>query len=370
MTGSLPNLRLPHHRLPIRQIVDHHLFWPAAVLVGLLVINLVTQGVGFFDISVQGGRLSGSPINILRGAAPLLLVAIGMTLVIALKGIDLSVGAVFAISAAVACSYIQGSPNLAALPVTIIAIGMALGVALLIGAWNGVMVGWFGIQPIVATLILMVTGRGIAQLITSGQVARIPDDSPYVELGRGSVLTVPTSILIAAAVLVGVLLLTRRTALGMLLESVGGNAEASRLAGIRARGLKILVYAACGLCAGMAGLIVSANLASADSNNGGLWIELDAILAVVIGGTLLTGGRFFLMGTLLGVLVIQTLSITIINVGLPSQAQFTAKAVVVVAVALLQSSALRSRLRSRLRPRRGPAGGVPDQRPREEVAAP
>jgi simple sugar transport system permease protein len=225
------------------------------------------------------------------------------------------------------------------------------------------MVAYFGIQPIVATLILMIAGRGIAQLVTGGQIPKVEDSSPFTQLGRGELFTVPLPIVIAVLMLVALALLTRRTALGMLLESVGGNPEASRLAGIRAKGITVLVYLVCGLCAGLAGLIGAANLGSADANNGGLWIELDAILAVVIGGTALLGGRFYLLGTAIGVVIIGTLEDTIINVGLSSQWQFTAKAIVVFVVALLQSPEFRGWI---LKPfKRRPAAPAPAK----EVAA-
>ncbi|MEU6858427.1 ABC transporter permease [Glycomyces sp. NPDC046736] len=317
------------------------LMWPLAVLAVLVAANVAVTGIDFLVPGVQDGRLNGAFVNILRRSAPLLIIALGMTLVIAIKGIDLSVGAVYAIGAAVACQWIEGRDE-SALGTVLAAVGLALAVAALIGAWNGTMVARFGIQPIVATLILMIAGRGIAQLITGGQIPNVGDASPFVELGRGAILTVPVPIWIAAAVLVALAVLTRRTALGLLLESVGGNPEASRLAGIRARGITVLVYLVCGLCAGLAGVIGAANLGSADANNGGLWIELDAILAVVIGGTALLGGRFFLLGTTIGVAIIGTLEVTIINVGLSSQWQFTAKAIVVLVVALLQSPQFRA----------------------------
>ncbi|MEU6249258.1 ABC transporter permease [Glycomyces sp. NPDC047010] len=317
------------------------LVWPLGVLVVLIVVNIAITGFDFLIPGVQDGRLNGAFVNILRRSAPLLIIALGMTLVIATKGIDLSVGAVYAIGAAVACQWISG-PNENSVGTVLVAVALALAVAAAIGAWNGTMVARFGIQPIVATLILMIAGRGIAQLITGGQIPNVADTSPFVELGRGAILTVPVPIVIAAAVLTALAVLTRRTALGMLLESVGGNPEASRLAGIRAKGITVLVYLVCGLCAGLAGIIGAANLGSADANNGGLWIELDAILAVVIGGTALLGGRFFLLGTTIGVAIIGTLEVTIINVGLSSQWQFTAKAIVVLAVALLQSPEFRA----------------------------
>jgi len=340
------------------------LIWPLGVLVALIVVNIAVTGFDFIVPGIEDGRLNGAFVNILRRSAPLLIIALGMTLVIATKGIDLSVGAVYAIGAAVACQWISGG-NDSSLAVVFLAVGLALAIAALIGAWNGTMVARFGIQPIIATLILMIAGRGIAQLITGGQIPAVDDTSPFVELGRGAILTVPIPIWIAAAVLAALAFLTRKTALGMLLEAVGGNPEASRLAGIRAKGITVLVYLVCGLCAGLAGIIGAANLGSADANNGGLWIELDAILAVVIGGTALLGGRFFLLGTTIGVVIIGTLEVTIINVGLSSQWQFTAKAIVVFIVALLQSPEFRAWI---LKPfKRRPE--TPAPAPAEEVLA-
>jgi ribose/xylose/arabinose/galactoside ABC-type transport system permease subunit len=317
------------------------LMWPLIVLAALIVVNIAVTGFDFIVPDVHDGRLSGAFVNILRRAVPLLLIALGMTLVIATKGIDLSVGAVYAIGAAVACQYLLDRDQ-SALGAVLVAVVLALVIAAVIGAWNGTMVAYFGVQPIVATLILMIAGRGVAQLITGGQIPTVADGSPFVELGRGAVATVPVPIVIGAVVFAALALLTRTTALGMLLESVGGNPEASRLAGIRSKGITVLVYLVTGLCAGLAGLIGAANLGSADANNGGLWIELDAILAVVIGGTALMGGRFFLLGTTVGVVIIGTLEVTIINVGLSSQWQFTAKAIVVFIVALLQSPEFRA----------------------------
>nr|WP_277605513.1 ABC transporter permease [Glycomyces sp. L485] len=327
--------------------------WPLAVLVALIVVNIAVTGFDFIIPSVHDGRLGGAFVNILRRSAPLLLIALGMTLVIATKGIDLSVGAVYAIGAAIGAQYILDRDQ-SSLVVVFTAIGLALLVAAVIGAWNGTMVAYFGVQPIVATLILMIAGRGIAQLITGGQIPSVSDTTPFVELGRGAVATVPVPIIIGIAVFAALVLLTRTTALGMLLESVGGNPEASRLAGIRSKGITVLVYLVCGFCAGLAGLMGAANLGSADANNGGLWIELDAILAVVIGGTALIGGRFFLLGTTIGVAIIGTLEVTIINVGLSSQWQFTAKAIVVFVVAMLQSPEFRAWILKPFRPRRAP----------------
>jgi simple sugar transport system permease protein len=194
----------------------------------------------------------------------------------------------------------------------------------------------------------MVAGRGLAQLITDGQIITI-NSTPYKLIGGGYWLTVPFSILLALAVTALAVALTRRTALGMLIESVGGNAEASRLAGIGSRRIIVMVYVFCAFCAGIAGLMISSNVSSADGNNAGLWIELDAILAVVIGGTSLAGGRFSIGGTVVGALLIQALSTTIYTVGVPPETTLLFKALVVTVVCLIQSPAFRAKVFQRRR---------------------
>jgi len=342
----------------------HRLFWPVLVLAILLLSNLIFTP-GFFKVEVREGHLYGSLIDILRFGAPLILVALGMTLVIATGGIDLSVGSVVAICGALACLMISKEADQNAVSGVLIAVGLALGLALVLGLWNGFLVAGVGIQPIIATLILMVAGRGLAQLITDGQIITI-NSSPYERIGAGYLWTMPVSVLIALAVTAAAVVLTRRSALGMLLESVGGNAEASRLSGIRSRQITLTVYVFCGLCAGIAGLMVSSNVSGADGNNAGLFIELDAILAVVIGGTSLAGGRFSIGGTVLGALIIQALSTTIYTVGVPPEITLLVKALVVTAVCLIQSPAFRAKVfRRRSRPPTAPA--VADEQPRVEV---
>ncbi|WP_449063406.1 ABC transporter permease [Planomonospora algeriensis] len=345
--------------------VRHRLFWPAAVLVLLLAAN-VAFTPGFLSIEMKDGHLYGSLIDIFRFGAPLILVAIGMTLVIATGGIDLSVGSVVAISGALACLHISGLPDQNDVGGVLTAVGLALGLALVLGAWNGFLVAGIGIQPIIATLIIMVAGRGLAQLITDGQIVTV-NSASYKLIGGGYWLTLPFGILIVLAVLALTAFLTRRLALGLLVESIGGNATASRLAGIRSRGLTVTVYAFCALCAGIAGLMISSNVSSADGNNAGLWIELDAILAVVIGGTSLMGGRFSLGGTVLGALVIQTLTTTIYSIGIPPETTLLFKALVVTVVCLVQSPAFREKVFQR-RGRRRPA--APQATDDEKVEVP
>ncbi|GAB6899070.1 ABC transporter permease [Kineosporia succinea] len=328
----------------------HHLFWPLAVLVLLLVLNLFFAN-NFFRITVIDGHLYGSIIDIARRAAPLILVGVGMTLVIATGGIDLSVGSVMAVSGALACLMIGDLSDQNSLVGVLGAIAVALLLCLGLGVWNGFLVSVIGIQPIVATLILMVAGRGLAQLITGGQILNV-QSSPYRQIGAGYFLAIPVSVIIAVLVALALTQLVRRTALGLLLEAVGGSPAASRLAGIQARGLTWLVYVIAAVCAGVAGLIYSSNVNSADSNAAGNLIELDAILAVVIGGTALTGGRFSLGGTVLGAVLIETLNVTIVSVGIPPEANLLFKAVVVVVLCLAQSQAFRERVLTRRTTRR------------------
>ena len=325
------------------KIISHRLFWPVALLLVLFVVNLIAFP-GFFRIEIKDGHLFGSLIDILRNGAPTLIVAIGMTLVIATRGIDLSVGAVGAIAGALACSIILDSPDPGSGTTVITAVVVSLLVAVVLGLWNGALVAVIGIQPIVATLILMTAGRGIAMLITEGQILTV-NSPPFKVIGSGFLLGIPVAVVVAAVIFLAAALLTRQTALGMLIESIGVNPEASRQAGVRARELLFAVYVFCALCAGIAGLILTANQTAADANNTGLFIELDAILAVVIGGTSLTGGRYSLLGTLVGALVIQTLVTTVYTVGIPPITTMVFKAAVVVAVCLLQSPATGTAIR-------------------------
>ena len=293
---------------------------------------------GFFEISLRNGRLYGSLIDVGVRMAPVALLAIGMSLVIATKGVDLSVGAAMAITGAVAASLVADGQPL----IVVLLVSLALGI--LCGLWNGALVAFLDIQPIVATLILMVAGRGIAQLVTKGVILTFNDES-FAFIGSGAVFGIPMPILIWLGMGLAVGLLVRRTALGMLIESVGINRRASALAGVKARFLILAAYAVSGLCAAMAGLIVTADIRGADANNAGLWLELDAILAVVIGGASLSGGRFSITASLIGALIIQALNTGILMSGWPPEFNLIVKAAAIVLILTLQSPAVASRLR-------------------------
>jgi simple sugar transport system permease protein len=216
-------------------------------------------------------------------------------------------------------------------------------VALACGLWNGLLVAQLGLQPIIATLILMVAGRGIAQLLTDGQIITVYY-APYFFIGSGYLLGLPFALFIAAAVYIAVHLVITRTALGLFIQAIGINPAAARLAGVRERLITVCVYAFCGFTAGVAGLLISSNVKSADGNNAGALLELDAILAVTLGGTLLTGGRFSLAGSVIGALIIQTLTSTIYSIGVPPEINLVVKAVVVFVVMLMQSAEFRRAL--------------------------
>ena len=303
---------------------------PQVAALVLVLIAVTLAAPGFLSLSFQNGRVYGSLIDVGVRAAPVALLAIGMTLVIATKGIDLSVGAVMAITGAVAASLVANGQPLA------VVILVSLGIGLLCGLWNGALVAILDLQPIIATLILMVAGRGIAQLITEGTILTF-NNPAFSFIGSGAFLGLPMPILIWLAVGLAVGLLVRRSALGLLIEAVGINRRASSLIGVRSRFLIIAAYAVSGLCAAMAGMIVTADIHGADANNAGLWLELDAILAVVIGGTSLSGGRFSITASLIGALIIQTLNTGILMAGWPPEFNLIVKAVAIVIILTLQS---------------------------------
>ncbi len=347
----------------MRELVRHRLFWPAAALVTLVVVNSVARP-RFLTITMRDGQLYGALVDILRTSAPLMLVALGMTIVIATRGIDLSVGAVMAVSGAVALTIIDGSSNPDDLGTVLVAVGVAVLVALALGAWNGFLVAVLGIQPIIATLVLMLAGRGVALLITDGFITTV-NSAPFSYIATGYLTVLPFAVVISATAIAAVGLVERRTALGLLTEAVGINPEASRLAGVRSRGIIWSAYLLSGGLAGVAGIVYASNIRAADANAAGLFIELYAILAVVLGGTSLMGGTFSIAGTVIGVLVIQTLESTILFLGVPSAQSPVFFAVVVVLVVVVQAPRVRDALRALAR-RRSRDAARPQ---RTEVAA-
>ncbi len=336
-----------------KRLTESRIFLPILALLLILVFDVIFIP-GFFKIQVRDGNLYGRVIDIMRNASTVMVLAIGMTLVIATGGIDLSVGAVMAIASSVAAIMmnptiigVQLPPNLLAFindpnftysPLWEVIL-VTLVVCTICGLWNGMLVAYMDIQAMVATLILMIAGRGIAMLITNGVRIQIFYE-PYAFIGQGWII-LPFSLYIVAIIFAITWLITRKTAIGMFIESVGMNPKASHYSGVNEKRIKLLAYTFCGLCAGIAGLIASANIKTSDAFNIGKTIELDAILAVVIGGTAMTGGRFSLPGSLVGALVIQAITITMYALNVPAFALQAIKGLVVVFVILLYSEPFR-----------------------------
>ncbi|TKI03920.1 galactofuranose ABC transporter, ATP-binding protein YtfT [Martelella alba] len=325
MSGQTPSLAKP---AAVKRWSGAGMPQLAALVVVLLVDFIVANN--FFSIHIQDGRLFGSVIDIMNRCAPVALLSIGMTLVIATGGIDLSVGAVMAIAGAAAAALTVHGYSL---PTVIAA---TIGVGILSGLWNGILVAILKIQPIVATLILMVAGRGIAQLITAGQIVTF-DNPSLAWIGSGAWLYFPVPVFITLFALLAVWLLTRKTALGLFIEAVGINIRAAKNAGVKTRLIVMSTYVVSGICAAIAGLIVTADIRGADANNAGLYLEMDAILAVVIGGGSLMGGRFNLFLSVLGALIIQGMNTGILLSGFQPELNLVVKAVVVMCVLVIQS---------------------------------
>ena len=313
-------------------------FYALLALAGLLLVNWFCIP-SFFEIQVRQGNFYGSLIDVFNRGAIGVLLAIGMTLVVATGGVDLSVGSIVAICGAVV-AIVLTSTQLGIVG----ALSAGLLAAITAGAANGVLITWLRIEPIIATLVLMVSGRGIAKYIAGEQTVAVPPElaKPTLDfIGNGHFLGLPLPITIAAVLFIVTLFVVRRTSMGLLVESVGASPSASRACGINDTFVKLAVYVFAGFCAGLAGIIDLANIGIADPTNAGALSELDAIFAVLVGGTALTGGRFSLTGAVIGALLLQTLMTTLYTWGVPSDVAPVPKAIVILLVCLLQSPTLR-----------------------------
>lgn len=294
-----------------------------------------------FNLIVTPNFLSWQTLNVnLTQVATIVIVAVGMTLVIATGGIDLSVGSLMAIAGTVAPMIFMGK----LLPIEnmgiLILLSFILPVLLVMafGWFNGVLVTRFSIQPIIATLVLFIAGRGIAQVATNGnlQVFKNPDFQ-FIAMGR--IAGIPAQVIIMIIVAVLAHCLIRYTVIGRQIIAVGGNEKAARLTGIPVRRVKTFVYIVSGALAGVAGLIVVARNSASDANLVGLGMELDAIAAVAVGGSLLTGGRANIVGTVLGAFVIQLVRYTLLANGVPDAAALIVKAGLIVVAVFIQQRA-------------------------------
>jgi galactofuranose transport system permease protein len=293
-----------------------------------------------FNAIFTNNFLTLQTLNVnLTQVATIVIVGVGMTLVIATGGIDLSVGSLMAISGALA-------PMLFMNPAIPPALGVALAFTLPVlaagvgGLFNGVLVTRFMIQPIIATLVLYIAGRGIGQVLTNGNLQSFRNPAfEYIAYGRP--LGIPFQVILMVVIVALAAWLMRYTVFGRYVLAVGDNEAAARLAGVPVAAVKLAVYTISGLLAGLAGLIVVAINFSSDANQVGLNMELDAIAAVAVGGTALTGGKALVVGTLLGALIIQLIRYTLLANGIPDAVALIVKAAIIIVAVYV------------LRPRRG-----------------
>ena len=338
--------------------------WAVIAEILILIVCLIVRP-DFFSISYQPSNrmLYGNLIDIINRSAEITIIGMGMTMVIALGGTDLSVGALVAVSGALALKLMRWdviqypTPGDYSITPFILVILVPLAVCLLMGLFNGVLVGHLKLQAIIATLILMISGRGIAQITTNGKQFTTLF-SPFRWIGQGSALLLPTPILITIVVVAAMMIFVRKTAFGTFVESVGINASASRLSGINARMVIMIVFALTGLLSGISGLIYSSRIMSNDSNNAGLNYETDAILAVVIGGTSMTGGKFSMTGTIIGSIIIRTIVTFVYYFGISADATMAFKALIIAVVIVLQSEPVRVWMGKRAEARALAKGGA------------
>jgi galactofuranose transport system permease protein len=282
-------------------------------------------------------------VNLTQVAA-IVIVGVGMTLVIATGGIDLSVGSLMAISGAIApIIFLNKVVDLGEVH---FAVAVSMVAAILLGGAFGWFNGWlitrFRIQPIIGTLVLFIAGRGIAQVMTNGSLQPFKLDAfQWIGLGRLFPIQdvyrgVPIQVVIMLVMVAAAAWVLKRTLFGRQILAIGGNERAARLAGVPVAPVKRWVYCISGLCAGLAGLVVIAINSSSDANQVGLGMELDAIAAVAVGGTLLSGGRATISGTLIGALIIQLVRYTMLANGVPDDVAKLAKAALIIAAVWLQ----------------------------------
>jgi ribose transport system permease protein len=266
----------------------------------------------------------GTMRNLLVQAYPILIAALGMAIVIASGGIDISVGSVMAIAGSVAAKLMVSGAGLA------LSIFAGMLAACLCGAFSGTMIARFRIQPIVITLILIIGCRGLAQIIL-GELFISFYDTPFAALGSYAIGgSVPVQIAIMVAAVAAMYFVCNVTNFGSKIEAVGDNPRAARLSGIHIPDVLLLAYMACGLLAGLAGIVEAARINAVNAGSLGLYIELDAIAAVAIGGTPFSGGRARVLRTAVGALIVQMVNVVVNMNNIQFHYSLVVKAVVII----------------------------------------
>ncbi|NMB43346.1 MAG: ABC transporter permease [Clostridiales bacterium] len=323
-----------------RDFTMHPLFLPLLVLAVLIIYNAIFVP-GFFKFQMIDGVLHGRIIDIINRSSALIIVAIGMTFVIGTGGIDISVGSIIAITGAVAAYFIGDDVGATKMNLGLVIL-ISLVVGCFCGIWNAFLIAKLKIQPWVATLILQTAGRGIAMLITQGQILTVYY-KPFSYIGNFIPgFPLPTTVLIAIIFIILVFLIMKKTSVGMFIQAVGVNPRAAYLSGIKVTSVLFIVYIFSGLCSGVGGLIEASMISAADSNNAGLGFEANAILSVALGGTLLSGGKFNLVGSIIGAITIQTLTTTMYARGVSSIQLPIIQGLMILFICLFQSERFRN----------------------------
>ncbi len=344
----------------LSRLSSSSLLLPIVCLILVMAVNIVFDIIAgnnpfsFFMITMQnttsnGMVLYGRIIDILNRGSEAAILAIGMTLVVSSSaGTDISVGSVMSLCASFCCMLLAGygvsSTNTLAVPLVVgILGGIAMGIVC--GSFNGTLVAVFEIQPMVATLILYSAARAIGLLLCNDLIVYVRNDAFAF---FGSFLgPIPTPIIITAICVAVMALVLRKTALGMYIQSVGINRRASRISGLNSTKIIFLTYVLCGMFAGIAGIVNASRITSADSNNIGLYLEMDAILAVALGGNSLGGGRFNLAGSIIGAYTIQAITTTLYALGVSTTQAPVFKAIIVILIVAIQSEPVKAYMKKR-----------------------
>lgn len=331
----------------IKRLLGSRLTFSLAVLLIVVVQNIITTPT-FFKITIANGLLSGYIPNILDEASELIIVTLGMTLVTAASGgQDISVGSIMAISASFCGLLLNGPEYRTAVfhsPYLLALFAGLLGGALC-GAFNGFLVAVLKIQPMIASLILYTAGRSIAKQITHGQTVYIMNPV-YKWLGvQIPGVPIRTTILVSIFVIILVVLLTKLTSLGLYVQSVGINGAASRLVGLNSPVIKFMAFVICGVLAGVAGLVGSSGVGSVNAGELGLAIEMDAILAVALGGNMLGGGKFSIAGSVIGAYTIQAITTTLYAMSVRADQLNVFKAVIIIVIIVASSDVFKAKVK-------------------------
>jgi simple sugar transport system permease protein len=321
------------------KILKSQLLFSLALLFILMIQNIITTP-DFFHITITNGLISGYIPNILDQASTLVIVTLGMTLVTAVSGgQDISVGAIMAISASFCGLLLNGSEYRTEVfhnPYGYAIIAGLLGGAVC-GAFNGFMVAYLKIQPMIASLILFTSGRSIAKVITHGQTVYIMN--PVFKYLGVQIPGFPlrTTIIVTVVMILLVLLLVKGTSFGLFIKSIGVNSSAAYLIGLNSRAIKLITFIICGVLAGVAGLVGSSGVGSVNAGELGLGVELDAILAVALGGNMLGGGKFSIAGSVIGAYTIQTITTTLYAMNVRADQLYVFKAAIIVIIIVVSS---------------------------------